>query len=83
MLKVSSELENDLLGVRYAKKTGIVIKKVQYLDPVGKIAVLIGQIPLEEMDGMVHPAQQRLVPGHEGYAGYPLVPGHEGYAGYP
>lgn len=28
--------------------------------------VLIGQIPLEAMDWAVHPAGQRLIPGHEG-----------------
>ncbi|MBF0236295.1 MAG: clan AA aspartic protease [SAR324 cluster bacterium] len=30
--------------------------------------VLIGQIPLEEMDWMVHPAGQCLVSGHDGYS---------------
>lgn len=29
--------------------------------------VLIGQIPLEEMDWMVHPQKQILVSGHEGF----------------
>lgn len=29
--------------------------------------VLIGQIPLEEMDWMVHPQSQKLVPAHEGF----------------
>ncbi len=30
-------------------------------------AVLIGQIPLEEMDWMVHPQAQKLVSAHEGF----------------
>ena len=33
----------------------------------GSQTVLIGQIPLEEMDWMVHPQGQKLVPGHEGF----------------